>query len=1003
MADNIGADKIALREKVRNSLNRLLGQNYIGRSGDVYNFLTDEEQDIQSEIKKTVVDTATIVEKIAHIIFGDIYTNKKFRHDKYDFSFDQMVDGVNVGAVNGGMKLKFLSVATDAIDKSEMRLMTESAGQIIAVLGDTPYYTSLEQAMKIRKYIKQRNVAQLPKSVQDIMGLLAVVMFMPTQDGIFYSCILENIKFLFAKKVYTENADKQKERVDALLNLKDIKENGLIEYSGGYFGRVIKVGQKNFGIEDVVQQNIDIDYLANALKMLDGTQCADIIKIDRPVNLDNFAQDLFGRLAEMKESVDGEEVREIKTAILRERIDRIDKMNNIRKQYLSDYYIVVYGRNELDLENTTINVASEINKCGLNTKLLGRKETAIFLKYSFSRNFDEREIKEIDDNRLIAWVKPKKVEFRANSYTMDGTQAAAFAVADYPLRVKNAWGAELFNIPNTKVVLHVKPVDKFKAIKRIDKCIGEMETKQILSEKASEANSAETHRETMNALLDSLQTENESLLDVTLTITAYNYLDDDNYKKSVRRAIMTGNFKPSNLYGLQIEGFKSSAISPVSTLKNYERGINSSSLAAVFPFVRTFVMDDGGIMLGENKANGFPFIFNMWKRGNLYQNSNGMIIGKSGSGKSFFLKSLIANEWANDTRVIILDPEAEYLTLTKNLSGNLIDVGNAKEGRINPFHIYKILTEDGLPADPVVTFNTHLKMLESFFKIVFVGANSDVIELINNLAVEAYARKGIYETTDCTGLNAEDFPLFNDLLAVLREKNKEETDSLTLRDMRTAELYLQKFVNGRYSDIWNAPSTLKVNADLIDFNFQSLFANKNNTVANAQMLLVFRFIEQEVINAREANKSGKNLRTLIIADEAHLFIDAKFPIALDFFFSMSKRIRKYNGSFIPATQNIADWNANEELRSKTSAILKNSQYTFIFKLSAPDMKDVLDVYKAGDSFNADEQRMIISAVTGQVFFIGSTELRTNVKITTGEYIKSLFEDKTGENYNKEGS
>lgn len=133
MADNIGADKIALREKVRNSLNRLLGQNYIGRSGDVYNFLTDEEQDIQSEIKKTVVDTATIVEKIAHIIFGDIYTNKKFRHDKYDFSFDQMVDGVNVGAVNGGMKLKFLSVATDAIDKSEMRLMTESAGQIIAV------------------------------------------------------------------------------------------------------------------------------------------------------------------------------------------------------------------------------------------------------------------------------------------------------------------------------------------------------------------------------------------------------------------------------------------------------------------------------------------------------------------------------------------------------------------------------------------------------------------------------------------------------------------------------------------------------------------------------------------------------------------------------------------------------------------------------------------------------------------------------------------------------
>lgn len=73
----------------------------------------------------------------------------------------------------------------------------------------------------------------------------------------------------------------------------------------------------------------------------------------------------------------------------------------------------------------------------------------------------------------------------------------------------------------------------------------------------------------------------------------------------------------------------------------------------------------------------------------------------------------------------------------------------------------------------------------------------------------------------------ENFPKYIDYLV-----------SLTLRDMRTAELYLQKFVTGRYSDIWNAPSTLKTDADLIDFDFQSLFANKNNVVANAQMLLV---------------------------------------------------------------------------------------------------------------------------------------------------------------------
>ncbi len=827
-----------------------------------------------------------------------------------------------------------------------------------------------------------------------ILGIVSVVMFMPTQDGIFYACILENVKFLFSKKKYTAAAKSAKESVDALIPLKSIRDNGLIEYAGGSFGRVIKIGQKNFGIEDAVQQNIDINYFANALKLIDGNQSADIVKIDRPVNLDAFAGELFGRLNDVRESMDSDDVKSIKDGVLRERIDAIDRLNNIRKQYISDYYIVLYGRIELDLENAAVNVSSEINKCGLSTKLLGKRETAVFLKYSHSRCFDEREASGLSDDELLEWVKPKEIAFKANKYMIDGVEASILAVADYPLRVKNAWGAELFNIPNTKVVMHVKPVEKYKAIRRIDKCISDMETKQIMSEKASEANSAEIHKETMDALLDSLQAENESLFDVTLTVTAYNYLNNANYKKNTRRAMLTGNFKASALYGLQIEAFKSAVIAPQSCLKNYERGINSSSLAAAFPFVRIFVMDKGGIMLGENKTNRYPFIFDLWKRGNLYQNSNAMIIGKSGSGKSFFLKSLILNEWANNTRVIVCDPEAEYLTLTRNLKGNIIDVGNAKEGRINPFHIYKILTEEGTPADPVVTFNTHLKMLESFFKIVLVGASQDVIELINNLVVETYERKGITETTDCSDFKAEDFPLFSDLLETLQAKDKESMDSLTLRDMRTAELYLTKFVSGRYSDIWNAPSTLKTDASIIDFNFQSLFANKNNVVANAQMLLVFRFIEQEVINARELNRYGKNLHTMIVCDEAHLFIDAKFPIALDFFYQMSKRIRKYNGSFIPATQNIADWNANEELRSKTSAIIKNSQYLFIFKLAAPDMKDVLDVYKAGDSFNEEEQCMIISAVTGQAFFVGSSELRACVRIKAGEYARELFEDKT---------
>lgn len=169
MADNIQVDKIIMRAQVGESLNRLLSQNYIGRSGDMYHFLTDEEQDIQKEIKATMVDTSNIVGKIAHMIFGSIYETKKFRYGKYDFAFDQMVDSIAVGAVTGGMRLRIMTMATDSTEKSELRMMAESSGQAIVVLSETPYFDSLESAEKIRKYIKQKNVTQLPLSVQKII------------------------------------------------------------------------------------------------------------------------------------------------------------------------------------------------------------------------------------------------------------------------------------------------------------------------------------------------------------------------------------------------------------------------------------------------------------------------------------------------------------------------------------------------------------------------------------------------------------------------------------------------------------------------------------------------------------------------------------------------------------------------------------------------------------------------------------------------------------------
>lgn len=168
-ADSINMDKITKKEEITASLERLIKANFVARTGDTYVFLTNDEQDIQREINTTDVPTSEIINKIGNIIFSDIYTQKKYRLGSNDFSIDFMIDQMTIGAITNGLELKFLSIATDDAEKTESRLILDSAGRAIGVLGNTNYYESIAQAMKIRKYIMQNNIVMLSKQKQEII------------------------------------------------------------------------------------------------------------------------------------------------------------------------------------------------------------------------------------------------------------------------------------------------------------------------------------------------------------------------------------------------------------------------------------------------------------------------------------------------------------------------------------------------------------------------------------------------------------------------------------------------------------------------------------------------------------------------------------------------------------------------------------------------------------------------------------------------------------------
>ena len=173
MIDDVRTEKINLKNKVKGSLDRLLTQNYVARNGESWSFLTDDEQDIAREIRATIIDSAQIISSIGSTIFNDLYPNKKYRYqNKYDFDFDKIVDDAYQSAPTGGMKVRVITQASDLYNAGEStwRMRTQADGEAYIVLSDEfPYFDEIESAMKIRKYVKQRNVSQLPSNIRTII------------------------------------------------------------------------------------------------------------------------------------------------------------------------------------------------------------------------------------------------------------------------------------------------------------------------------------------------------------------------------------------------------------------------------------------------------------------------------------------------------------------------------------------------------------------------------------------------------------------------------------------------------------------------------------------------------------------------------------------------------------------------------------------------------------------------------------------------------------------
>lgn len=161
MVSHMDNDRMELSQKVEDALKRLIRQTLVQKNGDLYVFLTDEEQEINIAIKNQPVDSGEVTAKVSELIFDGLFDEKKYRYPafngRYAFAFNQIVDDKPYkSGQNHDITLKILTPNSDEVaDEMTMRMLSAQSRCVLVVLpDDRTFLEEIRSALQIEKFIR---------------------------------------------------------------------------------------------------------------------------------------------------------------------------------------------------------------------------------------------------------------------------------------------------------------------------------------------------------------------------------------------------------------------------------------------------------------------------------------------------------------------------------------------------------------------------------------------------------------------------------------------------------------------------------------------------------------------------------------------------------------------------------------------------------------------------------------------------------------------------------
>jgi len=530
-------------------------------------------------------------------------------------------------------------------------------------------------------------------------------------------------------------------------------------------------------------------------------------------------------------------------------------------------------------------------------------------------------------------IAPSGFEVNPDHVRIGGLYARTLFAMTYPRYIGVGWFSPIINYNATlDVTMFFYPMDSQVVLKQLRNKVGVLTAQLTMdAEKGAPRDPLrETALQDIEKLRDDLTQGIEKFFQYALYLTLYekDLKALDVLTEDIEAVLGTRSIIAKRVLYQAEQGFNSTV--PVGNDElMISANLNSSPIAASFPFISSELTTDEGILFGINRHNNSLILFDRFS----LQNANSCVFATSGAGKSYTIKLEVLRSLMMGTDVIIIDPEREYKNLCDAVGGTYVNISLNSESKINPFDLPRKVGD----MDTADIIRSGVITLKGLLRIMLGKITFQEDSILDRACIEAYAKKDITPDADLTRTEP---PVMQDLYDVL--EGMDGGADLALR--------LQKFTTGTFSGLFNSPTNVDMKNQLVVFSVRDLEDELRPMAIYNIVNYIWNVVRSEI------------KKRILIVDEAWWLM--QHEDSAKFIFALVKRCRKYYLGVTTITQDVNDF----LLSQYGQAIVTNSALKILLKQASSSIDLIQKVFQLTEG----EKFLLLECNVGEgIFFAGN--------------------------------